>query len=744
MEQEPDTPGMDKGRLSGRKSGIQPSYSWINLQTRHFYDTGGMNVKKLLSEFGFGSTLVRYYIETETQNVGMLLIPKSRASEVPEHGKDCRIEPLVQVKVQGDDYPGGFAHGHSMRSSRAVFGFKYHSQQVLEERDSKTIVTVLQDDRGLIVEHHLTGYDGQQAFESLSVFRNGCPDGVCIEMLSSFSMGEITPFEPDDAPNTLVLHRLRSAWSAEGRLESRTLEEMELEPSWAWFGTRIERFGQIGSMPVRKFFPYAVIEDIKNHVSWGVQIACPSSWQIEVTRVDQALCISGGLADREFGHWMKKVEPGESFTTPRAILAVAEGGVDEVSRNMTGLHARYLRDYPSIENDLPIIFNEFCTTWGNPTEENILKAVEVLKGRGITYFVIDCGWYKEDGRDWGNSMGDWKLCEALFPNGFEKTLDKIRSGGMIPGIWFELEICGRQSDAFHDTQHLLKRDGYVITAGDRRFWDMTDPYVTDYLTDKVINFLKRYDMGYLKIDYNDNIGIGCDGAESYGEALRQKVQASQQFIREIRNQLPHLVIENCSSGGHRLEPSMLQLTSMSSFSDAHECIEIPIVAANLHRAMLPRQSQIWAVLRSTDSERRLVYSLANTFLGRMCLSGDVFDLNEEQWSIVDKGIALYKRAAPSIRDGESYRFGPTLSSYRHPEGWQAIIRVRTDRKQAIAVFHTFGGALPDTVCLENPYLKGLHIADSLSEKGMKAELNGGTLTLTVTGNFQAIVVCMEA
>jgi alpha-galactosidase len=50
------------------------------------------------------------------------------------------------------------------------------------------------------------------------------------------------------------------------------------------------------------------------------------------------------------------------------------------------------------------------------------------------------------------------------------------------------------------------------------------------------------------------------------------------------------VIENCASGGHRLEPSFMGLTSMASFSDAHETRDIPVIAANLHRLIQPRQS----------------------------------------------------------------------------------------------------------------------------------------------------------
>ena len=74
-------------------------------------------------------------------------------------------------------------------------------------------------------------------------------------------------------------------------------------------------------------------------------------------------------------------------------------------------------------------------------------------------------------------------------------------------------------------------------------------------------------------------------------------------------------LENCASGGHRLEPEMMPLMSMASFSDAHECEEIPIIAANLHRVIQPTQSQIWAVIRQDDSLKRIAYSVANTFQG---------------------------------------------------------------------------------------------------------------------------------
>ena len=153
----------------------------------------------------------------------------------------------------------------------------------------------------------------------------------------------------------------------------------------------------------------------------------------------------------------------------------------------------------------------------------------------------------------------------------------------------------------------------------------------------------------------------------------------------------NILIEDCASGGHRLEPSFLGLCQLASATDSHEQRELPIIAANLHRAMLPEQSLIWAVLRRGDSIRRLVWSVAATFLGVMCLSGDVEALSAEQWAVVERGIAFYRRAEGVIRDGVTVRHGPRIASYRHPRGWQAVERTSPDGGAKLVVGHVFDG-----------------------------------------------------
>lgn len=271
---------------------------------------------------------------------------------------------------------------------------------------------------------------------------------------------------------------------------------------------------------------------------------------------------------------------------------------------------------------------------------------------------------------------------------------------------------------------------------------MRDPWVREYLTEKVIDTLKKYGFGYMKSDYNETIGIGCDGAESLGEGLRQNMEASVNFMEKVKREIPGIVLENCSSGGHRLEPGLMSRMSMGSFSDAHECPEIPIIAANLHRLIHPAQSQIWAVIRQTDAVKRIVYSVANTFLGRMCISGDVTDLNAEQWEAIDDGIAFYHRIAPVIKGGISFRFGPKIKSVRHPKGWQGIVRVRCD-VDAYVVLHTFDGEVPEVIEIPLPDGCPGNVAEIYCEGETRVEIRERVLYYYPKESWEAVAVYLK-
>ena len=570
----------------------------------------------------------------------------------------------TEMKLLGDEYAPGFSCGLSLGRSATIQGFSLRQEGETQDR--------YENGKGLALTLHKEK-DGD-ALRVWTQLENNGRETVTLEMLASFALKEVKA----DA-----IYRLQSYWSGEGKLRRETLFDLFLEPSWSGHGVRAERFGNVGSMPVRKYFPFLALEDSETGRVTAIQLYGGASWQMEVSlRENELVTVTGGLADRELGHWTRKVAPGESFTTPQAVIAEGASLYEACAKLLAAQHPRI----SPVDDHMGILFNEYCTTWGNASLENVKKICDRLEGKGIQFFVIDCGWYGQ-GEDWPLSVGDWDVNPERFPGGLKLAADYIRSKGMIPGLWFEMETLGTKSRWYNDPTHLVKRDGVPLTVGGRRFWDMEDPWVVDYLTEKVIGQLKEGGFGYLKVDYNETMGMGCDGGDSLGDSLQRKVEASRRFYQKIREEIPGIVIENCSSGGHRLCPAFMELVSQASFSDAHETTSIPLIAANLHRAIRPEQSQIWSVLRAADSPERLTYSLAATLLGRMCLSGDVHHLSPEQWDIVDQGMAFYRQAADIIQHGVTVLHQSDPKSYNHPQGEQLVLRELGNR--GLAVYHRF-------------------------------------------------------
>lgn len=706
-----------------------------------------------------------YYVQDEeTGSVELVLLPADMAYETAYREKPY-VDSLVQVKLSGDTYAGGYAGGRTMRQSASVQALVLEGQEITcegseacaprsasesqeenRENGRSVVCTNFSDKRGYRYRHYLVWKNGKKSLLSYTTFENASAQAVDLEMLSSFSLGGISPFVGADESGLMKLHRIRSVWSMEGRTESQLLEDLQLEPSWGGHAVRCERFGQVGSMPVNGYFPYAVVEDTKSDTFWGAQLMHNASWQMEVYRRGDDVNLSGGLADYDFGHWMKRVEPGEVFVSPTAVLSVCRGGgIEDISQRMTAALDEIVDEGPASEQSLPLIFNEYCTTWGCPSHENISEILEAIKDKGFSYFVIDCGWYKQEGIPWDVAMGDYQVSKELFPEGLDKTVETIKSYGMKAGVWFEIDNVGEKAEAYRDTAHLLKRNGAPLTTSMRRFWDMRQEWVQKYLEERVIGTLQKYGFSYMKMDYNDTIGVGCDGAESLGEGLRENMEASLAFIRRVKEEVPGIILENCSSGGHKLEPLMMSECSMASFSDAHECEEIPIIAASLHRVILPRQSQIWAVIRSEDSLKRIAYSIANTFLGRMCLSGDVTKLTDAQWDVIDRGIAFYKKAAPIIKDGYSRLYGPKIISYRHPKGWQCLLRTEGSvehekKKGLLAVFHSFNGEHDGALEVPLPSDRVYQIEEIYSDTEADIHVTDGKLVFHIPEDMRAVAV----
>ena len=673
------------------------------------------------------SRLVVQYLVDENKQCGMVIYPRGQKIACV---KEIALDSLVHVFLEGDAYAAGFSNGLSMRNATTTASLKLVDQNYLPEK--RMVDTTLSTGNGVLVIHHCILED--TAVSCSVTVKNERVSRIHIEMLTSFSINTAI-FGKVDNEKTII-HRLRSFWSSENRMISQSLAALDMEESWSGYGMRSIRFGALGSLPVRQYYPFAAIE-MPEGFTWAAALDAPCTWQLEISRqLPNELCLSGGTGDYEFGHYRKILEIGETYQTPTAYLTAVLGGADDTLRIFNRIFDKNIEYIPDSERNLPIIYNEFCYTWGNPCADKIREVASKIRDWGIGYFVIDAGWYQNDSGDWGNNLGDWDVSARLFPNGIREVSEYIRECGMIPGIWFEIETVGKGSHAAEEKQDwLLRRNNKVIWSGNRSFWDFRQKKVLAYLEEKVDAFLISNGFSYLKVDYNESIGVGCDHRDSLGVGLQENIQLVQNYLRKLRQLMPELVLEVCASGGHRNEPSFLKISSMNSFSDAHECLSIPIIAANVGMTVPARQNQIWCVIRTEDDSQRIRYSLAATFIGRMCLSGNLCELQPWQDALVKEGISFYEAIKPVIWNGDQYIYRNIGEEYNSPKGSQIIIR--KNAHYCLAVAHAFES--PVTICA--PIDEKYRIRKTFGGDCMKVVK--GQIIFTPVNDFTASAILLE-
>lgn len=692
----------------------------------------------MYSKQAFGPITAVYYLFDEI--LSLTLVPTDMADQIVPSKLELP-DPLVQVSKACDGSSLPYSGGLTLHNSMSAVELRLMDQTVEQDSGNMVVSTRLKGTDGEIYTHRLWGSDRGYLHCSVTV---EAVSPITLHSLPSFSINGLTPFSEGQASDALRIHRFSSYWSAEGRHECYSLEELNMEPSWSKWAPKVQRIYQLGTMPVRGYFPFLAVEDVREQVIWAAELEWNGSWQMEVFRQKDNVVLTGGLADYDVGHWSKTLQAGESLTTPDVVLTCVRGDIDHACETLLRAQEDVLEVVNEQEDRLCLLYNEYCDTWSNPTKESIQAELNSLSGLPLDYFVIDAGWYGSR-ESWHECTGDWYANPDKFPHGMGEVADLIKSHGFKPGIWFEAEVASVKSDCF--AQHpewFVTRNGQPIQQSQRVFLDLCREDVKQFLHENVIGFLKDNGFSYIKIDYNDHAGLGFDGYESLGESIRCLGLASYGFFDDMRRTLPELVIENCSSGGHRLEPGMMKRASMASFSDAHECVDIPLIAADLQRLILPRQSQIWAVIRKDDSERRIAYSMTNMLLGRGCLSGNVAQLNADQMDAVRRGLEFYVKAAPVIKHGSSRCVRESVTSYNQPKGTQTVIRISEDGTQMLLVCHAFDvGEGPYTITLHHPLFVGMRLDSLYGEIGTQVTVQDDTLSVQTNGSFSGVGILMK-
>ena len=493
-----------------------------------------------------------------------------------------------------------------------------------------------------------------EAFDGVSVVRrhtrvtNNSRAAVGIEFLSSAMLHGLA--DPQKYDSELRIHVARNSWMAEGQWHTFRPSEMGFVENerTSWSGARA---GSIGSWSTEQYLPMAIVENVKLGLAWFWQIEHNGSWYWELSNAslrsgiaDDVYAYLGGPDDLHSASW-KRLEPGETYESIPVAIGCVRGGFEQAVEALT--RYRRVACLRANKNDsrCPVIFNDYMNClWGDPTEEKELPLIAAAAKAGCEYFVIDAGWYAEIKEDWSQTIGSWQPTSSRWPHGLKFVLDRIRHSGMIPGLWLEPEVAGAKSAlAGKPDNWFFMRHGKRVLKNSRYLLDFRNPEVRAYLDEVIARLVNDYGVGYIKMDYNVDSLQGTElNADSFGQGLLEHNRAHLEWLESILKRYPELVIENCGSGGGRMDYAMLSRLQLQSMTDQENYRKLPAILVGASAAVLPEQLAIWSYpLQNADADQAS-FNMVTAMLCRIHQSGRLDSLSTEAAKQVAEGIRIYK------------------------------------------------------------------------------------------------------
>ena len=363
---------------------------------------------------------------------------------------------------------------------------------------------------------------------------------------------------------------------------------------------------------------------------------------------------------------------------------------------------------------VPVIFNDYMNClWGDPTEEKELPLIDAAAEAGCEYFVIDAGWYAERNEDWSSTVGAWQPSKTRWPRGIRFVLDRIREKGMIPGLWLEPEVAGKHSAlAEKPDSWFFLRHGRRVVKNSRLLLDFRNPEVRSYLDAVVERLVKEYGVGYIKMDYNTDTLEGTgQNADSLGQGLLEHNRAVLNWLDGLLDRYPELVIENCGSGGGRMDYGMLSHTQLQSCTDQEEYLRLPAIATGSSAGVVPSQLAVWSYPRQGADADQASFNMVSAMLLRIHQSGHLARLDAPVAAQVKEGIRVYKEIIRQhIPDAVPfYPLGmPDVTNATKP----IALGIRSPKRSFLAVWRIDGDAevrVPEARRAEILYPKDLGI-----------------------------------
>ena len=357
-----------------------------------------------------------------------------------------------------------------------------------------------------------------------------------------------------------------------------------------------------------------------------------------------------------------RLEAGEEFASPEAVMVYSQAGVGEMSRTFHDLYRSHLCRGEWRDKVRPIVINNWEATYFDFTADKLFALADTAAAEGIELFVLDDGWFGKRNNDWC-SLGDWDVNTAKLPNGLLEVSEGIHRRGMMFGLWFEPEMVSPDSDLYR------AHPDWCLHCGERSrtlgrhqlVLDMGRGDVQDYLFEKLSTILTDNKVDYVKWDFNrspSDVASALLGSERQQEAAHRFYLGLYALLERLVQKFPKILWESCSGGGGRFDPAMLYYMPQTWTSDNTDALSrlliqegtsvaYPASAMSCHVSAVPNHQ----VGRITSLSLRGHVAMAGTFGYEL----DLNRLNDLERAEIKEQVAWYKEIRHTVQFGDLYR-----------------------------------------------------------------------------------------
>ncbi|WP_338552872.1 alpha-galactosidase [Paenibacillus sp. KS-LC4] len=383
-----------------------------------------------------------------------------------------------------------------------------------------------------------------------------------------------------------------------------------------------------------------------------------------------------------------RLEPGEQFQTPEAVLVHSSEGLGGMSRSFHDLYRSRLCRGSFRDESRPILINNWEATYFNFTADKIEDIAKVGKELGMELFVLDDGWFGQRNSD-NSSLGDWFVDKNKLPGGLDDLVARIRKLDMQFGLWFEPEMVSPNSELYraHPDWCLHVEGRRRTEARNQLILDLSRADVRDYIVKTISDVLASAPITYVKWDMNRNmseIGSALLPAERQRETAHRYMLGLYEVLERITSAFPHILFESCSGGGGRFDPGMLYYMPQTWTSDNTDAVSrlkiqygtslvYPISSMGSHVSDIPNHQ----VGRNTPLETRGNVALSGNFGYEL----DLTKFTDDEKETVKGQIALYKEIRHLVQFGDFYRLSSPFEG--NIAAWMFVSK---DKSEAFAVY----------------------------------------------------------